>query len=479
MFRERLDQTPFTTEEAGYTFPNISAESEYAGDKSFLATARAMLAKRIPEGQALTIVYMPFNISKNDVEQFEEKDLAYRILGGVEARMETLTVIELTNNDTVDRCMGAIRAWASEGGNAWESVDRVEALFRKSFPVNGYINRETRSAILLVDRLSLRKWHSIQVVLFRCLPWFFPEENPLTEEEKTLVRSLSKDTPTEYLDILRREAAKYDFEQARVRRLLDGFESTYERRRIENCKNEIERKRRQIKDYNDSIASLLADMRNLNVTLLGSIASMEQRNGSSELMDYFLADRNLSIESADNGVLKFFVKGYLDTFNPDEAEACIDNPNSFVNERRSDSRISKEEMKRLMRAVFLDQTIRIRVCAAYTFEIGDGIFVRGQSNKRFPAEYSTYLPNPHIQAYSCMGGYTKLVNDLLIAGDYVGAIAQCEASAGSLNWGDWTVMRNFMDRMYTDNQQYFELPDGSCVNQKEAVKWLDGQEEQR
>lgn len=476
MFRERIDQTPFTSEEANYFFKNITAENEYAGDKSFLATARAVLADRIPEGESLTIRYSSARISKTEADGAVDGFFFNRLISPWESRANTIQVMELVDGDTLDRCFGAVRMWSEGDGNAWEPVDQVEALFRKSFHANCYINREKQSAVLLVDRLSLRKWHSIQVILFRCVPWFFPEEHPITEDEKNLFRSLSKDNPTEYLNILRQRSAKYDFEKSRIQRLLEGFETTYERRRIESCKSEIERKRRQIDDYNNSISSLITEMRQLNISVMGAIAAMEQRSGESELMDYFLADRNLNIESANDGTLRFFVKGYLTDFNEDEAEACINNTSSFVSQERSGARISRQDMRRLMKAVFVDGLIRIRVCAAYSFYIDDRVCVEGQSNKRFPAEYSTYLPNPHIQSYSCMGSHKRIINDLLLAGDYVGAVAQCEVSAASLNWGDWAVMGSFMDRMYTDDAQYFELPDGKCVNQVDAVNWLNEQE---
>jgi hypothetical protein len=469
MFRERIDQTPFTSEDADFFFQNICAGSMYAGDKSFLATARAMLAHRIPEGETVTIDYTSRNIS--EVDGFEDLAIARDVLDGVLDAEKRVTVLELTNAETLDRCMGAVRTSAEALG--WEPVERVEALFRKSFPVTCYINRELRSSVLLIDRLSLRKWHSVQVVLFRCLPWFFPDENPINDAEKNLVRSLSKDNPSDYLGILRAMSAEFDFEKSRVRRLLTGFESTYERRRIDTCKNEIERKRRQIEDYNTSISSLLTEMRNLNITLLGAMSSMEQRKDDSDLMDYFMVNKNLSIESAEGGCLRFFVKGYLENFDEDEAEACIEKRDSFVSgQNYGNKRIQYEDMKRLLKAVFVDRSIKLRICAAYRFDIGDTISVTGQSNKRYPAEYSTYLPNPHIQGYSCMGAYKKMINDLLLAGDYVGAVVQCEASCFSLNWGDWAVMSNFMEHAYCDAGQYYELPDGSCVDQVGAVEWL-------
>lgn len=479
MFRERIDQTPFTTEEAGYAFANITSDNLYAGDVSFLATARALLGHRMKEGETLRINQRSLDIKPSEFSGAGDRGVFDATVGYLRGDENRLEILELTNSETRDACFAAIRKEVEAGAAAngeWESVDRVEALFRKSFPVNCYINRAARTAILIVDRLSLRKWHSIQVVLFRCLPWFFPEDNPITEAEKDLIRSLSEDNSTHYLAALRREAEAYDFEKARIKRLLTGFETTYERRRIDSCKRDIERKREQIRSYSDAISQLMGEMRNLNISLLGSVSAMEQRGDQSELMEYFLVDRNLAVESSVDGCLKFFAKGYLENFDEDEAESCINNVHSFVGNKPSNAVIEREDAQRLMRAVFVDHSIKLRVCAAYTFEIDDNISVTAQSNRRYPAEYSTYLPNPHIQGYSCMGSYRQIINDLLLAGDYVGAVSQCEASCRSLNWGDWTVMSNFMQSVYTSDRQFYELPDGSCVNQVNAIKWLNEQE---
>ena len=463
MFRERIDQTPFTTEEAGYAFTHITSDNLYAGDVSFLATARALLGHRMKEGETLRINQRSLDIKSSEFAVMGDRGVFDATVGYLRGEENRLEILELTNSETRGACFAAIRkevAAGDAGNGEWESVDRVEALFRKSFPVNCYINRAARTAILIVDRLSLRKWHSIQVVLFRCLPWFFPENNPITEN----------------LAALRRKVESYDFERARIRRLLNGFETTYERQRIESCKREIQRKRDQIQSYSDAISQLMAEMRQQNISLMGSMSAIEQRGDQSELMEYFLADRNLAVESVNNGVLKFFTKGYLENYDPDEAESCINNHSSFVSSEPGNAVINAEDARRLMTAVFVDGVIKLRVCAAYTFEIDNNISVTAQSSKRYPAEYSTYLPNPHIQGYSCMGNYRQIINDLLIAGDYVGAVSQCEASCRSLNWGDWTVMCNFMTSVYTSDRQFYELPDGRCVNQIDAVKWLKEQE---
>ena len=89
------------------------------------------------------------------------------------------------------------------------------------------------------------------------------------------------------------------------------------------------------------------------------------------------------------------------------------------------------------------------------------------------------MPNTHINSYSCMGNYQTTINNLLKRRNYIGALEQCIASCKSLNFGDSTVMREFMGTMYGDNSannRCIELPDGSVVRPVEAIKWLKQQQ---
>ena len=58
----------------------------------------------------------------------------------------------------------------------------------------------------------------------------------------------------------------------------------------------------------------------------------------------------------------------------------------------------------------------------------------------------TYIPNPHIDRYSCLGNYERTMNERLMENDAIGAIEQCISSCKSLNFSDSTVMEVLMDR---------------------------------
>lgn len=130
-----------------------------------------------------------------------------------------------------------------------------------------------------------------------------------------------------------------------------------------------------------------------------------------------------------------------------------------------------------MRAIFVDRKIRLRFCAAYEFDLQGQ--VTGLNNHEFEQSvFGTYMPNPHIQQYHCLGNYAQQINLFLQQQNYIGAIEQCIASCISLNWNDWTVIEKFLSVLLQDAwgvQRCIELPDGSVVSATDAIEWLKAQ----
>ena len=134
-------------------------------------------------------------------------------------------------------------------------------------------------------------------------------------------------------------------------------------------------------------------------------------------------------------------------------------------------------MEKLLNAIFVDQTLKIRFCAAYYFDMNGS--VTPQHSHRFGPEFQGYKPNPHIDRYTCMGNYKPAINTALRKRDYVTALEQCVASAKSLNFHDSTVMEEFISQFTSNGGSSYkaiELPDGTIVSPKEAVKWIEAQE---
>ena len=140
--------------------------------------------------------------------------------------------------------------------------------------------------------------------------------------------------------------------------------------------------------------------------------------------------------------------------------------------------MEKDDVEKLMYAIFIDQVLKLRFCCAYRIRLGER--VEGLRNYDYNESYETYIPNPHIDRYSCLGNYERTMNERLADNDAIGAIEQCISSCKSLNFADSTVMEVFMERMCGRNgyrhNKCIELPDGNIVDMRGAIKWMKEQE---
>lgn len=172
----------------------------------------------------------------------------------------------------------------------------------------------------------------------------------------------------------------------------------------------------------------------------------------------------------------FVVKGYLEYFDEDVAKAVIANDNSYVYRPGGidcSDRISCEDINLLMTAIFIDRTIRIRLCAAFKYTLGQSI---SGVSYNFGHEYNCYMPNPQIQLFNDLGSAGVAIRKLVSNDNFDGAISCCVVFGSSINLADSVVMQKFIEALYginnSLNNNCLELPNGIVVTPKLAIAWL-------
>ena len=485
MFKSIITATPFTSDVANDFFQNIYGDS-FHRDISFLATLRALVAPRMKKSDYL---HLKFRSSSYSTEQLKNTEIASAIqaVSALGDDIHEELIIHNFINPSQDNnyaWMELMKASFCEVYKGWNPLEKVTDLFRPIFYVLCFVNPESNSTIIFTDNMDIRKMHALQAAIPGFVPWYFnPDNAGINGEEKELLDALFKyKTSQHYEDCLARMAEKYDFKTAKIRQLLAGFETRYEMVERDKARAQIQDAISHIESYNRAISEYLRQKRDLEIKILGLETAIGQDGGDSEIMEYFLCNDRLVLESVNNTKMVFGVRDYITYFDEDMARKVINNEASYI--YRSGGRvynniIPADDMKKLFTAIFLDETLRIRVCAAYEFRLDSN--VRAISNYSYGSEYRDYTPNTHIDRYSCLGSYEIQINKLLANRDYIGAIEQCVASCKSLNFGDSTVMTEFMRRLYgisdyTVNVRCIELPDGRVVTPKEAIKYLKQEE---
>ncbi len=476
MFKQVIGSTPFTTAIADGFFDHVTGAA-YRGDVSFIATLRALVAPRMPKDNYITFETTASNVM---IDSDDDVEITRSVLNCMWLNYNVIHLHALSGvGDANDRVLKALENQFIEqtGEEGWTRFPEVTALFHSAsngaFKVLCFLNPLKKSTFLFVSSLNLKKFHLIQCATLGLVPWYFKPEDGVNEDENELMYALQDQNPDRYLAALEKIAEKYDFETCRIRTLLQDFESRFDVAEISRLKDSIESKQRTISDYNRKIGDLIMDMDSLNISLVGLETRIKDQDGDSELLEYFLRNKRLVLEDVVGDTMYFFVKDYCTYFDEELVKRFLENPNSYAYRYNEDYGISDEEMHRLITAVFLDGEIKLRFCAAYKFSLRGNVSTQG--SHEFPADVrSTYMANPHIQNYNCMGNYTQAINELLLRRDYISALEQTVASAKSLNFGDGVVISEFFRRFV--NTKAFELPDGTVADTKGALVWLDAQD---
>jgi len=475
LFAEHIYDNPFTNQEANEYFAGkiYSARGQSLIDSSFLSTIRALLGSRVNDGEVFKVDIAQVNGRPEQVIGDSRTKIERFVRIGEENETDTLQICGIAYKDARD-WMTLLGDCFTDTFSGYVYVPKITEFFRKSFNVMCFINPEKRATrVFFDDSVNIRALHLLQCGIPAYLPWFF-KNNSLTDDEKELLASLREKTSAKYNAVIERIAKQYNFREMKIRRLLEGFETIFERRERENLAERIQGIMEEINSYSEEISRLLREKRDMDARLLGYDLKIDQDGGESELMNFFLTNKALTLVSCDGSRLQFVASGKLTFFDEDMAESVINNENSMLyrpNRRDMNGVIRCEDMKKLMRAIFVDQTIALQVCAAYSITIGGG--VRGMAHFGYGASFANYLPNPHIDQFQCLGNHERIINQCVINNDYIGAVSQCIASSQSLNFGDGVVMTSFAQKFYDNSPNAFLwLPNGKMATPKQAIKYL-------
>lgn len=476
MFKANITQTPFTTEAAESTFPNIVGDS-FGYDVSFLATLRALLAPRMDEGDSISLRFGSSNYDAGSFRGVSDDRAVKAICGDYYLSHKNQLIIHSLKSNQEGNAVNfkAIENKFTSVYEGYHRLEKLKAFYHKAFGLDCYVDPDLKSTIVFVENLDNKKLHYLQVSVLAMLPWYL-SKGGLSEEELELAHSLRETSPDKYNQCLAKMAEKYDFRAARIRQLLNGFETKFEKAECDRVRREIVSCDNKIRELNRSIGSYLQNRNDFCVRLMGLEAKIAE-GGESEIMEYFLCNRHLILERVTSNNMYFSVKDYLEYFDSDMAERIIRNRNSFVYRYGLSGRgdAGAEKAKRLMTEIFVSDNprLKIRFCAAYSFSLNGAVEPIGSHD--FGIEFDGYMPNTHINRYQCMGNYQRTINEMLQARNYISAVEQCIASCKSLNWGDSTVMESFMNDIWS-GVKCIELPDGSVVKADQAAQWLEEQD---
>lgn len=484
MFKDVLRNTAIYGDTENSFFAGKIRGDSYLGDISFGSTLRALVYPRMDKKDEVGLYFGSTTYKATTVASTSVSKMISTICSNApihDANYIYIHSMRAPAQDDNYACLELLKNYLTEKYSGWERVEKITDFYRKQFYILCFINPELKSVMIFVDKLDMPKLHYIQCSMFAFLPWYFKPEDGVNELEMALIESLREKTPEKYLDCIAQIAKQYDFRSERIKKLLKGIECKYEQREMELIKNDIANIIAEISRYNAAIGEKLKIKTVKEATLLGLETKIAKGSENSDIMDYFLKNTNIKLESVSGSRVTFVASGYFSFFDEEMAKNVIDNPTSYVYYSSEGYDYSEyvpaDDMKLLMYALFIEQKIKMKCCAAYKLDLVGSVTPQG--SYPFSIEFKNdFMPNPHIDRYTCLGNYQRAINDLLAQRNFILAIEQCMASCKSLNFGDTAVMKVFMKTLYginDYNNHCIELPDGKIVAPIDAIKWLKEQ----
>ena len=456
-------------------FPNINGDS-YRDDASWLATMRALLPSRIGQDASAQIRYF-------QKESRSHKSRAARVtyyLEGVDlTASNTISVINVQKTtEEMDKVVDAFTHLGIADHNFAQAIyDRYAAQEPKGY-VLMYINDEIANTVIITTGMSMHTWHALSAFMRHYFRKAFAEK-PATDKEMELMKALASvsrdDNSTDtYLRLIDEFAEPYDFRSAQIRQALANFTTRAKAARRKAVEQTINNANDAIRNYHEELGKQLAIREKAQWELAGLVAGNGEDAASKELMDYFLVNRQLVFTSANGDRFNYWVKTYLTYWDERTAESYIKTRNGYLYDGARDFSLDEAKFEKMLRAIFIDRTIRIRMTAAYQFRFSSSsINIDINQGDTQPPELAGYMLNPHPMYNNCWGTASRNLSEALSVGDYAGAVGVTTYAASELNISDVST-RQFSYWLAESKWDCIELPDGTRMTCRQYLDTLEG-----
>ena len=479
---DTITESPFCSADADVLFPKITIEggdNYIRGDGCLMTMLRTVIYPALDDDDFIRVKFKDLKypckkptkdrvISELGIQNENDTDHTFTLINldsyGEAYDPDTDEHLPIYNENWFRLLTNSVLQYKQEAG--WEEVVRIREL-SPSFSSVCYTNSELRSTIVVMEEMCPSFFHAICLYTPAYFPWYSKEKFDEVSPWKEMGRTLLQDNLDQFYAKVNELASKYDFEVARINRLLDGFESRITQNEIDAVKARLSQNLDEFNSYQSRITDILKKRDDYNIRLHGLEYKLEHGGESSEIKDYFLNSKVVSLEKTEGSTLTFVAKAHLDYFDESLAKRMLSNRSGCIFPSTG-SGYSYDDVMPFLKALLLERKYRIRMCAAYDLRIGDQVI--GRSHYRFSKAYDTYLPNSHIQENACLGNYRTTLNEMLLDGNYIGCIEQCIASAHSMAFNDVSA-NSFFRSFYADTSRHIiETKDGEIISVKEAIE---------
>ena len=337
---------------------------------------------------------------------------------------------------------------------------------------------ETMNVVgIFVNSRDFRLYHLLLSFMSLYYPSLF-KDKPMTKDDYELAKSLTNKEKTKFYECIKVLVKPYTIEFRR--RQLSSLMKTIHEAKINSAKINVDHKRSQIRQYEEQYGNLVQQLKDLIVIYEGLVATEKYDDPEEELVEYLANNTNIHDLNIEGNQLYFSVTTLLNNYNEQAWKTFSER--GFIYDGEYGAVLpevfrSTSNRKLLFDNIFSeDPTLMVKMAGNYQLDL-DRCRVYTHSGYNYvnaDPEFKSYVPNPHLKIFECLGGYKDRVMPALRERNYISAVEICIASAGSVNLDETQqTFRPFLGWILANTESILRRKEDNVdMTPEEALVWL-------
>ena len=436
-------------------------------DFSLTCLGIAMLRPRIENYKGISGVFKNFNDEISCVRDFIE-------LNG--RTWETPVLCYYTYHEKCDERADMMQMLNENGFAVKENIG---AFIKEQASLNCFAvyNKEKNFAGIFINSNEIRFYHILISFISLLFPALFEKVPMKRPEDYNIVIALSKTNKDLFIQRIQEAMKPYimEFRRIMLANLLKGMHEV----KIANAFRDVNQARSHVQSAKDTLAEALKSLKDYIMIYEGMKATESYDQPEEELVEYIATNKSIHNLVIRNNKMYFNVATLLNNYNEDAWNSFQRQGYIYDGDYRTellDVFKTKENRKILLNNIFSEcPEFAVKIAGNYSLDI-QGCEIRTDRNYDYCTSdpmYKSYLPNPHLKLFGCLGGYEGRVMEALEKRNYIGAIELCCASAGSVNLDETDqTFRPFLGWILSSREKILRRRDGTEMTPEEALIWL-------
>ena len=467
MFRDYI-QNPIDPIPASYvrTLTRLNNEPDY----SLTCLGIALLRSRIENYKGISGTYYNFVDADGCIQDIVER---------VKTESDTPVFCYYTYRTTAD--VASVKKKIEENG--FKIKENIGSLMKTKASTDCFaVYKEERNfAAMIVNSRDIKYYHMLISFLSLLFPLIF-KDKPMEEQDYNLVKSLSKNDKNVFIQMVQESVKPYiaSFRKEMLQNLLKSMHESKVRSALDN----VNCQRQTVRDYNEEFANAMTRLNELIVIYEGLKATESYGEPEEDLVEYLTTNDQIHNLEINDDTMTFTVATLLNNYDENAWATFASRGYIFDGEYYTNgARVNLLDVfkdvnnrKILLNNIFSESPeFAVKIAGNYTINLNRCRLSCSRQYDYANADpiFKSYLPNPHIKNFACLGGYEHRVANALADRNYIAAIEMCCASAGSVNLAETEqTFRPFLGWLMSTREKVLRRKDGVDMTPEEALVYL-------